>query len=246
MRGSPETLALAQRLSRSHSWRRRALGLHVAAQLRQRRQGAESGSVEYALEATQRLLLAGLHDAHDEVVGAAVSGLGHRPHPEALAELVRLASHPSSDMRWHVAVALALYPEPPAIDALLRLARDGDDDVRDWATFGLGSMQGADTPEIRELLWTNLSDADPDVRGEAVIGLAARNDPRAVDYLLTHLDDKCRMLDLNAAAKFASPRLLPALQALLTGTAGDGEVDPQWLDALREAVETCASPTSGT
>jgi len=219
MRGSPETLALAQRLSRSSSWRRRALGLHIASQLRQRRQGAESGSVEYALEATQRLLLAHLHDPHDEVVGAAVSGLGHRPHPEALGELVRLASHPSSDLRWSVAVALGRYPEPLAIDALLHLARDGDDDVRDWATFGLGSMQDADTLEVRELLWMNLSDADPDVRGEAVIGLAARNDPRAVEYLLTHLDDECGMLDLNAAARFASQRLLRTGRPSMVGRA---------------------------
>lgn len=134
------------------------------------------------MDETQALLLAGLHDTHDEVVRAAVSGLGHRPHPAALAELVRLSTHRDALLRWDVAVALGRYPEPSAIEALFRLANDADDLVRNWATFGLGSMQDADTAEIRELLWKNLQDRDAEVRSEALAGLVKRGDPRAIEY----------------------------------------------------------------
>jgi HEAT repeat protein len=236
MRGSPETLALARSLAGSPNCRRRALGLFLAAQLRQRRRDAKDGSVEYALEETQQLLLSGLRDPHQEVLGAAISGLGHRPHSAALEEIGRQATHRSAAIRFDVAVALGHYPDPRAVDALLNLARDPDDGVRDWATFSLGSMHEVDTPEIRDLLWRNLQDADPDVRGEAIVGLAARGDPRAADYLLTRLGEDCRVYELMAAEKLASRGLLPALQALQP-TAGDTDVDKGWLHHLQDAIK---------
>lgn len=236
MRGSPAVLERVRRLSRSSNWRRRALGMRIASQLRQRRRDAEFGSVEYEKEATQQLLLAGLRDAREAVVEAAVAGLSHRPHAAALAELVRLAEHRSAGLRWAVAVALGRYDEPEAIQALLRLARDTDDDVRDWATFGLGTMHDVDTPEVRELLWCNLRDPDPDVRGEALVGLAERGDRRAVAHLTGLLGEDCRVFELIAAEKFADRGLLPALQALQPAI-GDKHVDEDWLRHLQEAIK---------
>ncbi|MEO6277255.1 HEAT repeat domain-containing protein [Roseateles sp.] len=245
MRGSPKMLVLARTLAGSRNCRRRALGLLIASQLRERRRDAQNGSVEFALEETQQLLLAGLHDPHAAVLSAAISGLGHRPHPAARDELVQQAGHRSASIRLDVAVALGNYGEPPAVDALLKLARDPDDDVRDWATFALGSLHDIDTPEVRQCLWENLQDTDADVRGEAIVGLAERRDPRAVDHLLAHLgDNHCDSLHLNAALKLVEPKLLPALQALLASPQADSTSDGCGLSALREALKASASAPS--
>ena len=56
--------------------------------------------------------------------------------------------------------------------ALLRLTEDTDDDVRDWATFGLDVQGGADSAEIRDALFRKLTDRNADVREEAMAGLA--------------------------------------------------------------------------
>lgn len=240
MRGSPKMLELARLLSSSPSWRRRGLGLYIASQLRQRKRGNDFGSIEYGLDETQALLLAGLHDTHDEVVRAAVSGLGHRPHPAALVELVRLSTHRSELLRWNVAVSLGRYAEPAAIEALLRLGGDSDDLVRNWATFGLGSLQEADTPEIRDLLWKNLQDHDAEVRGEALVGLAERGDPRVIGYLAERLDTNCRVYELDAAEKLASPLLLEALQRTASGL-NESEVSSYWLGRLKAAIAACAA-----
>ena len=73
------------------------------------------------------------------------------------------------------------------------------------------------------MLWQNLQDADRDVRGEAIVGLAERGDPRAVDYLIGQLGDDCLVYELMAAEKLASRGLLADLQALLPA-AGDTDV----------------------
>lgn len=244
LRASPPLLDLVRSLCASRSWRRRALGLDVAAQLQRRRRPGTGGAVEYALDATQALLLAGLRDPHPEVVRAAVSGLGHRPHPDALETLVVLAGHADSAMRWNVAVSLGCYPDPAAIGALIQLATDVDSDVRDWATFGLGTLQNADTPELREVLWRNLNDEDEDVRGEALVALAARHDLRVIDHLLAQLGPECRVYQLDAAEHLASPLLLPALQALAGGLL-DSEREGYWFGCLQSAVEAC-SPALAT
>ena len=240
-RGSPETLAVARRLAKSRNYRKRALGLDIASQLRRRDTSAPLGSVEYALEATQEMLLAGLRDASVDVLGAAISGLGHRPHPWALPTLVQLAGHSNENIRFSVAVALGHYHEPEAIDALILLAKDQANDVRDWATFGLGSMQDADSPKVRESLWSNIHDPDDGVRGEALVGLAARKDERVIPILLERLTIDCQVFELDAAELMASPQLLDSLCRIKDTAINDGcDLDGYWYKCLLRAIDACS------
>ena len=240
MRGSPKTLALAQALATSKSWRKRCLGHYVASQLLKRTPSGEQSCIEYAVNETQALLLVGLHDHHEEVVRAAVSGFGHRPHPDALPQLVRLSAHSNSKLRWSVAIALGRYPDTTSISALMVLARDADNTVRDWATFALGSIHKIDSQEIRDLFWTNLHDQDTDVRGEALVGLAERGDSRVGGYLMEHLDGNCRVYELEAAEKMADPRLAPTLLELAS-VAVDSTTDHYWRGRLSAAIAACSS-----
>lgn len=91
---------------------------------------------------------------------------------------------------------------------------DEDDDVRDWATFGLGSLTEADTPEIREALYQRVIDPndDSDAPGEGLVGLAERHDPRAVDLTIKFLEaGNAGSLIFDAAEILADPKLYPAL-----------------------------------
>jgi HEAT repeat protein len=240
MRGSPEALALAHRLARSRNCRKRALGLYIASQLRQRQKGVPLGSIEYALEDTQEMLLAGLHDICTEVLSAAISGFSHRPHPLALPELIKFASHADQNIRFDVAVALGSYSGAESIDALIRLAKDDSDAVRDWATFGIGSMQEADDPKIRDLLWANLQDKNDSVRGEALVGLAARKDERIIPVLLELLDTNCRVFELNASEYIASPLLSDRLNTIHSSVTNETNIDSYWYRCLLDAIDACS------
>ncbi|OWQ83358.1 hypothetical protein CDN99_26255 [Roseateles aquatilis] len=232
-RGSPALLARVTALVSSPGARRRAVGLSIAAQL-MRREGGEY--VPYAESATQALLLRGLSDPHHDVVRAAVAGLGHRPHGASVEALLRLSTHPDERMRWQVAVALGSYEEPEAIVGLIRLAADASDEVRDWATFGLGSLRLDDTPEIRAALRRNLHDPDIDVRGEALVGLARRRDEGIVELLIERLTPDCHVYELDAAEELADPRLVTPLEMMAVGT---GAADPYWRSRVGDALQAC-------
>ena len=97
--------------------------------------------------------------------------------------------HVDSDIRYWVTHALsALHEDQRSIDGLIRLTNDPCIQIRDWATFGLGSQTERDTPAIREALAARLSDGDAIVRGEALVGLAKRQDERVIEPLRQALE----------------------------------------------------------
>src|SRR5436190_18547566 len=91
---------------------------------------------------------------------------------EATARLASFRSHTSADVRCALAYALGGRTDAIAIDALISLSTDGDTDTRNWATFALGSLSDDNSPAIRDALAARLMDADREVRGEAMVGLA--------------------------------------------------------------------------
>lgn len=129
------------------------------------------------LDESVAVLIRLLDDANEDVVAAAAVALGHRGAPSAIPSLIRLANHPKAAIRLGVVHGLTGHSHPDAIRVMIRLSSDSDRDVRNWATFGLGSQIKDDTPEIRAALRANVRDPDHEIRGEAIVGLAERNDP---------------------------------------------------------------------
>ena len=159
-----------------------------------------------------------------DVLSAAVTAFGHLADDRALPCVLRFVGHEDPGLRQSVAFALPSLiderkptPTPThqqAIEALATLTADPDDDVRDWATFGLGCQIQADTPQVRDTLSHRLDDENPDVAGEALVGLARRADPRASDVVQHRLiDQNVDIFVLEAAAELHEPGLLP-LQGL--------------------------------
>ena len=118
--------------------------------------------------------------------------------------------------------------------SLIRLSGDVDPEVRDWATFGLGTLLTEESPEVMAALLARASDPYHEARAEALFGLAVRRDPRAVPHLIRALGSAhVQGLEVDAAAEAADPRLLPALWALQgTGLADEGRV--------RRAIDRCS------
>jgi HEAT repeat protein len=167
-----------------------------------------------------------------------VAALGHVGDPVTLGSIFPLAYDPDAEVRLAVAFAVATISPQPLVPearaALIRLSSDAEPEVRDWATFGLGTLTDDDGPDVRAALLARAEDANHEARAEALFGLAVRRDPRAVPHLIRALQSPLvGVLEVEAAAAAADPRLLPALWALQQAGAAD-----QF--RVRRAIDRCS------
>lgn len=165
-----------------------------------------------------------LSDEDPKVVFAAIMGIQHLDRIRAAPHVLPYATHEDDKIRYAVAVALGGIENQDATATLLMLMKDRDAEVRNWATFGLGQQSEADSEEVRSALADRLTDDDPDVRYEAIIGLGRRRDGRALGFLETILradpedifarEAAARLLGMNDSEQTATIDLLAALERI--------------------------------
>lgn len=209
----------------------RSLGADVLGRL----VGVDPGARPAALDALLEALSA---ETEPCATASMVAALGHVGSTDAIDAIVGLAGSADAGVRLAAAFAVAtLSPQPLSHDvryALIKLSGDVEPEVRDWATFGLGTLSSDDGPDVRAALLARTEDEQHTTRAEALFGLAVRRDPRAVPHLIRALESPMVVgLELDAAAEARDPRLLPALWALWrAGLADAGRV--------RRAIDRCS------
>lgn len=83
-------------------------------------------------------------------IGAA---FGHLDDPRCIPALHKLR-HPDEDVRHSVVFGVLLgHDDDLPVDTLVELSSDPAEDVRDWATFGLGTRLDRDTEQVRATWW---------------------------------------------------------------------------------------------
>lgn len=184
--GSREVFDQAAAWCLSDDPMKRARGVDVLAQLGKT---AEHPSNSFPDESFQTVVHLLRREKELRPLGSAIYALGHLDNPLASPLVTQYQSHPDADIRHAVAFALGCFPnDPQAIQALLMLAQDPDDDVRDWATFALGVLSDADSPEIRDALFSRIGDSNKGAHEEAMSGLGKTRDIRVLPALITTLE----------------------------------------------------------
>ena len=142
------------------------------------------GQLNAYADESMSILASMLDDGEANVLESVVHSLGQQQDARTIEALSRLSRHDAPNVRWAVATALEdLIGDERAEKVLLTLMRDGDQSVRDRATFAVGSLSDHDSPRIRAALAERLRDDDRCVANEAALGLARRRDARAIPYL---------------------------------------------------------------
>lgn len=228
-RGGPEELACAIRLTRGKDEAERIVGANILAQLGVRTPRHVAASVSRLLEM--------LHDPSEQVVSAACIALGFRGSSRAITALMGQATHSSASIRYGVAVALGHHVNPETISSLLALTKDVERDVRSWATFAIAYGE-VHSSAVRGALRERARDADAEVRGEALCGLAIRADDEALALVRSELQGAFYGgWAVEAAMELADSRLHEALQDL---RARLDPVDRDFFElSFADAIEAC-------
>jgi HEAT repeat protein len=182
LRGTAEVFEAARSLCLSLCSHEQRIGCNILAQL---------GCPEQPFATESFPLVAAVVRGTDnlDTLGCALCAIGWLRDLRGMDTILPYLDHPDSDIRYWVTHGLvALHEDQRSIAGLIHLTTDSCVEVRDWATFGLGSMTEQDTPEIRQALMARLDDLDDIVRGEALVGLAKRQDERVVEPLRQALE----------------------------------------------------------
>jgi len=232
-RGTAEVFEAACRALGADDPTVRGVGADVLAQL-----GYPQGGT-FVAEAVDALVKRARDEEHPGVLEAIAFALGHRASPAGRDTLFSLARHTSPEIRYAVATGLWAVAiksaagdddDPEVVAVHLELMRDPDPQVRNWATFGLGTQLTADTAEIRAALTDRLPDPDEETREEAVCGLANRRDEAAFQPLLEYLRSgsagvgciqaaeawgDARFIDVLTRVRDPQPDVAPAAEAAI-------------------------------
>ena len=213
-RGGKAELAAAAKLCASPDPNARIIGVNILGQLGipDRTFPHECGDVLLELISTE---------SDSNVLASIGIAFGHLKEARGVLPLVKFKAHPNPGVRMSVVLGLTAQEDELAIETLIELSADDDGDIRNWATFGLGSQVDTNTSELRDALFdraileTGADDPSAEIRGEALLGLAVRKDRRVIAPLIEELEsESVGILAVEAALAAAEPRLYPVLLAL--------------------------------
>ncbi|BBL75368.1 HEAT repeat domain-containing protein [Methylomagnum ishizawai] len=179
-----------------------------------------------------------LSDSEPDVIASAAFALGHRNDPSAIPELLKLTGHPNPWVRHGVAFGLSCHDDNSAVNGLILLSQDAEFDVRNWATFGLGSQCDIDNDQLRKALIERTNDPEPEIRGEALIGLAKRKDERVIDKIAQELTGEFfGIWAVEAVSLFPSQQFEPLLVDLLNSLFDENK--KAFSDEIVKAITNC-------
>lgn len=207
-RGGAEEFQAGLALLTGKDSRERAAGAEILGQL-----GWQDRTF---LDESVDALLGALRETDDYVLQSVIFALGHRADPKAIEALLPFADSPSADIRYAALHGLMPHDVPNVVTAVAKLTRDSDRDVRNWATFTLGSQFESKSATLCAALQERVTDSDPEIRGEALLGLARRGDTSIAPIVQLELDGEFNGdWAVEAAGLLADPGFLPALIGLL-------------------------------
>lgn len=233
-RGTREVFDAAAELCKSKKIKERCLGADILGQVGvpERKFPEEALKILYGMLKTE---------TNPDVLYSVLVAIGHTQDLKdmhGINKIIILRNHKNSRVRYGVVLALSGREDKKSLYTLIKLTEDPDSDVRDWATFGLGTQTDLDTPRIRKALWRRVNDKDSDTRGEAIVGLVKRKVPGIKNILVKELNQEDpSSLIFEATAEYSDPPLLEKMEDHLRIVRGKKDIDKMWLYLLKRAIK---------
>ncbi|WP_337964809.1 hypothetical protein [uncultured Flavobacterium sp.] len=168
------------------------------------------------------------------VISSILYGIGHNNDnltDKQINVICAYKDHKSVTVKYALVYAILAIDKNKTINTLIELSKDKDSDIRDWATFGIGTQIETDTQIIREALWERINDTDTTTRLEAIVGLAKRKDENIKKILKKELleIDEFGSLILEAIEEYNDKDFILLIEEQIERNQKLKKVEEDWL-----------------
>jgi hypothetical protein len=188
-------------------------------------------------------------ESNIKIISSILYGIGHNNKnltEKQIGLICCFHSSKSATIRYSLTFALSGIENKNAISTLIKLSKDKDADIRDWATFGIGSQIKTDNIEIRETLWERVTDTDKNTRDEAIAGLAIRKDQRVKEILKKELEtaNDLSSLMLEAIENFDDKEFINLIELKIHKNKTEHLINEDWLSATLTKLKNNKNETN--
>ncbi len=154
-----------------------------------------------------------------------------------IALLVSFKDNADEGVRKGLVFALFTVDNKLAITTLINLTTDKVSQIRDWATFGIGTQIERDNKIIREALWLRVDDKHEYTKFEAIVGLAKRKDKRIKEIIERELlNENHGSLLFEAIEALNDKYFLPLLKKQIVKAKKSDNNNPEWVKDLKNCI----------
>ena len=233
-RPSEELFIMCVELTKSKNPKTRTIGIDILAQM--------GNTPRPFLKQTLKLFFEILNlESDPEVLMSLLYGIGHNNHKLKKAQVEKLCTFSNNDNIWvkkGLVYSLLGIDNPKAIETLIKFSNDKISHIRNWATFGIGTLIERDNKNIKKALWDRINDKHQETKLEAIVGLAKRKDSQINDIIKLELQKgEYGTLIFKAINEIGDKQFLPILKQNLKLAKGDTSTNPEWLIELKECID---------
>lgn len=182
-----------------------------------------------------------------EVLMTILYAIGHNNDKLSKEQIKKICSFSNSDnnlVREGLVFALLGINNLTAIETLIKLSSDKISEIRNWATFGIGTQVERNNQNIRAALWDRVNDKHQETKLEAIIGLAKRKDSRVKELIKQKLiDGEYGTLLFEAIVETEDKEFLPLLRQNLKVIQKDTTIIPEWKKDLKNCINELTKRT---
>lgn len=232
-RANEDVYDQAFKLTKSESDKKKIIGIDVLAQLGFDPRIRQQKTINLFFDLLE-------NEQSDDVLFALFFGISHNNEnltKKQVSKLVEFKDSKNTDVRYSLVSALSGIANPKAIETLIELSEDKFSSIRNWATFGIGTLSEENNDRIINALWKRTKDKHQETKLEAIVGLAHRKEVAVKEQIISELKNgKYTTLLFDAITELNDKELIPYLESELNSAKKDSKTNKQWLAELNECL----------
>lgn len=232
-RANDDIFNQAYKLAKSQIDKKKIIGIDVLAQL--------GFDPRFRQEETIKLYFELLEEnQNDDVLFSLFFGISHNNEKltnNQVLQLIKFKDSKNNDVRYSLVSAISGVDNPKAIETLIELSEDNFSSIRNWATFGIGTLCEQNNDRIIKALWNRIKDKHQETKLEGIVGLANRNQVAIKEQIIEELKSgEYGTLLFDAIETLKDKDFIPYLENNLKSAKNDSGIKEEWIADLKQCL----------